>query len=243
VAERLLARLTAAYEEFEFHQVYYRVHEFCAVELSQIYLDLLKDRLYTYPPKSPERRSAQTALFLLTTALAKVLTPILSHTTEEVWQHLPDWDGKEISIQLARWPDLTKWREDALGERWSRWIVPYFEQADRALEASRQAGLIRQPLDAELALYCTEERWKGLIGALGEDDLAAANGVSRVSYGGPVEAAPEGAYEADLGEPMRMMVRPIEDEKCERCWRRQASVGADLGHPGLCARCVEYLQA
>jgi isoleucyl-tRNA synthetase len=242
VTERLLARLTAAYEEFEFHQVYYRVHEFCAVELSQIYLDLLKDRLYTYPPKSPERRSAQTALFLLTTALAKALTPILSHTTEEVWQHLPDWDGKETSIQLALWPDLAEWRDDALGERWSRWVVPYFEQADRALEVSRQAGRIRQPLDAELALYCTEERWQGLFGALGEDDLAAANGVSRVSYGGPVEEAPEGAYEAELGEPLRILVRPTEDEKCERCWRRQPTVGADPGHPGLCARCVEYLQ-
>jgi len=241
-AERLVARLGGAYEEFEFHHVYYRVHEFCAVELSQIYLDLLKDRLYTYPPKSAERRSAQTALFLLAKALSTVLMPILSHTTEEIWQRLPDWDGKEASIQLSGWPQLAEWRDETLGQRWRGWVVPYFEQADRALEAARQAGRIRQPLDAELAVYCSPDRWEKLLGALGEDDLAAANGVSAVSYGGSAEAAPEGAYEADLGEPFGILVQPLEEERCERCWRRQATVGADPGHPGLCARCVEYLQ-
>ncbi len=102
---RLLERITQAYESYEFHQVYYRSHEFCAVDLSQIYLDLSKDRLYTYPPKSQARRSAQTALYLMTTQLAVALTPILSHTTEEVWQHLPAWEGKAQTIQLADWPD------------------------------------------------------------------------------------------------------------------------------------------
>ena len=91
---KLLERITQAYESFEFHQVYYRLHEFCAVDLSQVYLDLSKDRLYTYPPNSQARRSAQTALYVMAANLAKVLTPILSHTTEEVWKHLPEWDGQ-----------------------------------------------------------------------------------------------------------------------------------------------------
>jgi len=241
--QTLLERLTRAYDEFEFHQVYYRVHEFCAVELSQIYLDLLKDRLYTYPPKSGDRRSAQTALWVLATALAKVLAPILSHTSEEVWQHLPGWEGKERTVQLAQWPDLTEWLEAALGERWEQFMVPYFEQADQAIEQLRQKGVIRQPMEAELTLYCAEARWRMLVEALGEDDLAAGNGLSRVSYGGPVEAAPEGAYEAEIGEPMRMAGRRLEEEKCERCWRRQPSVGENEQHPGLCARCVEYVTA
>ena len=239
----LLERLTRAYDEFEFHQVYYRVHEFCAVELSQVYLDLLKDRLYTYPPKSGDRRSAQTALWVLATSLAKVLAPILSHTSEEVWQHLPGWEGKERTVQLAEWPNLAEWRETALGERWEESIVPYFEQADQAIEQLRQRGVIRQPMEAEMTLYCAEARWRMLVEALGEDDLAAGNGLSRVSYGGPVEAAPEGAYEAEIGEPMRMAGRRLEEEKCERCWRRQPSVGANEQHPGLCARCVEYVTA
>ncbi len=241
--QRLLERLTRAYDEFEFHQVYYRVHEFCAVELSQIYLDLLKDRVYTYPPKSPDRRSAQTALWVLVTALAKVLAPILSHTTEEIWQHLPAWEGKERTVQLADWPDLAGWRDTALGERWEQFIVPYFEQADRAVEQLRQKGAIRQPMEAELTVYCTEDRWQMLLGALGADDLAAANGVSRVRRGGPPEAAPDDAWQADIGEAVRIAGKRLEEGKCERCWRRQPSVGENGDHPGLCARCVEYLTA
>jgi isoleucyl-tRNA synthetase len=234
----LVERLQRAYDGFEFHQVYYRVHEFCAVELSQIYLDLLKDRLYTYPPKSKQRRSAQTALWTLSTALAKVLTPILSHTTEEVWHHLADWRGKEKSIQLCDWPDLSQWQDEPLGARWQAHVVPYFEQADLAVEALRQSGEVRQPLEAELVLYGPEERWELLRSALGADELAAAGGVSRVSYGGP--SAPEGPPgEHDLTILGGRLAAP----KCERCWRRQESVGANESHPELCARCVEYVTA
>jgi isoleucyl-tRNA synthetase len=240
---RLLERLTGAYEQFEFHQVYHRVHEFCAVDLSQIYLDLLKDRLYTYPPKSPDRRSAQTALWVMATSLAKVLTPILSHTCEEIWQHLPGWEGQERSVQLADWPDLSEWRDEELGERWRQGVVPYFEQADRAVEQLRQRKVARQPMEAELALYCSEEMWQTLVEALGLDELAAASGVSQVRHGGPVEAAPEDAYQAEGNEPMRIAGRRLEDDKCDRCWRRQPSVGTDSRHPGLCARCVEYVTA
>jgi isoleucyl-tRNA synthetase len=240
---RLLERLTGAYEQFEFHQVYHRVHEFCAVDLSQIYLDLLKDRLYTYPPKSQDRRSAQTALWVMARSLAVVLTPILSHTCEEVWQHLPRWEGQEKSVQLADWPDLSEWRDEELGERWRQEVVPYFEQADRAVEQLRQRKVARQPMEAELTLYCSDEMWQTLVDALGLDELAAASGVSQVTHGGPVEAAPEDAYGADGDGPMRIAGRRLEDGKCERCWRRQPSVGTDESHPGLCARCVEYLTA
>jgi isoleucyl-tRNA synthetase len=237
----LVDRLTQAYEAFEFHQVYYRVHEFCAVELSQIYLDLLKDRLYTFPSTSQARRSAQTALWVLVTSLAKVLSPILSHTMEEVWQHLPGYEGREQTIQVSEWPDLAEWRDDELGERWERDIVPYFEEADLAVEQLRQRGVVRQPMEAELALYCPEERWAALVGALGEDDLAAANGVSRVSYGGPVEDAPADASAGRSPQAPRIAGRSADAPKCERCWRRQESVGDCLDHPGLCARCVEYV--
>jgi isoleucyl-tRNA synthetase len=237
----LVERLTRAYEEFEFHQVYYRVHEFCAVELSQIYLDLLKDRLYTFPPKGPDRRSAQTALWVLALTLAKALTPILSHTAEEVWQHLPRWEGKEVTVQLADWPELTEWRDEVVGERWRRVVLPYLEQADRAVEELRQRGVVRQPLEAELVLYCRPELWAELEGALGSDELAAASSVSRVSFGGAAEVAPPDAYQADVPEAMRIAGRRMAEPKCERCWRRQDSVGQDVRHPGLCARCVEYL--
>jgi len=238
---RLAERLTQAYEGFEFHQVYYRVHEFCAVDLSQIYLDLLKDRLYTYRSTSRERRSAQTALWVLATALAKVLAPILSHTSEEVWQHLPQWQGKEQTIQISEWPELEQWREENLGERWEREIVPYFGEADLAIEQLRQRGVVRQPLEAELTLYCPRERWQTLLTALGEDELAAANGVSLVTYGGLPGEAPAEAFEARGLEGIRIAGRRSEARKCQRCWRRQGSVGQDGNHPGLCARCVEYV--
>ncbi len=233
---RLLARVTQAYESYEFHQVYYRTHEFCAVDLSQIYLDLSKDRLYTYPPNSQPRRSAQTALYVMATQLAKVLTPILSHTMEEVWQHLPAWEGKETTIQMAAWPDPEQWWEEALSLRWEQQLAPYFAQADRAVEDLRQRGLVKQPLEAELVLYTSPERWQTLVQALGEDDLAAANGVSRVSYGGPAEAAPAEAIVAD--EELKITGKPAAAPKCARCWRRIETVGADEAHPDLCARCA-----
>lgn len=235
----LVDQLTRAYEEFEFHHVYYRVHEFCAVELSQIYLDLLKDRLYTYPPKSQDRRSAQTALWVLAMTLSKVLTPVLSHTTEEIWQHLPAWEGKEPTIQLAGWPDLAGWKNDDLGARWRNEVRPYLEQADLAIEGLRQQGIIRQPMEAELIIYADADRWKTLVEALGEEELAAANGVSRVRYGGAAADAPADAQGSAGG--LRLAGRALDDPKCERCWRRQDSVGAAAAHPTLCARCVEYI--
>jgi len=237
----LVERLTQAYDSFEFHQVYYRVHEFCAVDLSQVYLDLLKDRLYTYPPNSQARRSAQTALFHLTITLAKILTPVLSHTMEEVWQHLPAWSGKEVTVQICDWPDPRGWREEELSRRWEEEIVPYFTQADRAVEELRRRGCVRHPLEAELQVYCAPERWQALVAALGEDDLAAANSVSRVSYGGPEETAPENAVSVDGG--VRIAGRASQAAKCARCWRRQETVGSDPQHPGLCGRCVEYITA
>lgn len=173
--------------------------------------------------------------------MARAVAPILSHTTEEVWQHLPAWEGKEHSIQLSAWPDSGEWQDDELGERWERDIVSYFEQGDRAVEGLRQQGVVRQPMEAELTLYCAPERWQRLVGALGEDDLAAASGVSQVSYGGMPEQAPAGAFEADGGEPMRIAGRSSPAGKCQRCWRRQASVGRSPAHPQLCGRCVEYL--
>ena len=238
---RLLERITDAYDAFEFHQVYYRVHEFCAVDLSQIYLDLRKDTLYTYPSASPERRSAQTALWVLAAAIAKVLTPILSHTSEDVWQHLPDWEGKEQTIQTSDWPDPAQWRDDQLSERWEKNIAPYFQQVDLAVEGLRQRGVVRQPLEAELTLYCSEEYWNTLVGALGADDLAAANGVSSVEYGGPVGKAPDDAFAGDAAVEMKISGRLSQAPKCSRCWRHQSSVGEHGDHPGLCARCVEYV--
>ncbi len=238
---RLLERLTQAYETFEFHQVYYRMHEFCAVDLSQIYLDLLKDRLYTYASFSGPRRSAQTALWALATSLAKALTPILSHTTEELWQHLAAWQGKEQSIQLSAWPDPAEWLDESLEGCWEQEVVPYFELADRAVDDLRQRGVVKQPLEAELALYCAPERWEALLRALGEDDLAAANGVSRVGYGGAAAEAPEGAFPDEPGAALRIAGKAMDAPKCQRCWRRQPSVGMSAEHPQLCGRCVEYL--
>ena len=102
---QLVKRVTQAYDEYEFHVVYHAVHNFCAVDMSAFYLDVVKDRLYTTKPDSLERRSAQTVIYEICTALVKILTPILAFTTEEVWAHLPQQD-KELSVQLAGWPRI-----------------------------------------------------------------------------------------------------------------------------------------
>jgi isoleucyl-tRNA synthetase len=109
------------------------------------------------------------------------------------------------------------------------------------VEELRQRGIVKQPLEAELTVYCSGDRWQALSGALGLDDLAAGSGVSVVRYGGLAAEAPSGALAVAGAEPMAIAGNRLDGARCERCWRRQESVGQDANHPDLCARCVEYL--
>jgi isoleucyl-tRNA synthetase len=229
-------RVTEAYETFEFHRVYYTLHRFCAVDLSQFYLDLLKDRLYTFPARSKARRSAQTALHLLAVNLAKLLAPILTHTAEEVWRLLPGAD-RETTIQLAAWPDLKQWEEAALAGRWEQFLR-IRDEVLKALEEARQQRRIPQPLESSVTIYC-DDSWREQLAFLGEE-LAPVLIVSQASLRDLAEA-PEGCFASQELEGIKVRVETAPGEKCVRCWLRLPTVGGDAAHPGLCHRCRQAI--
>jgi len=236
--QELAARVTRAFEEFEFHRVYHTVNDFCANDMSAFYLDMLKDRLYTSAAGSRERRSAQAALYHLAHGLARLLAPILSHTAEEMWQHLPG--AREPSVQLAPWsaPD-ERWLDDELGRRWDD-ILQVREEVNKALEQARTTGVIDQPLHARVAVYAPE-REAELLRDLGEE-LARVLIVSQAEVNSPGEAPP-GAYASAVVEGLAVEVTAAPGDKCARCWLVQSSVGSDDEHPALCARCVAVTNA
>jgi len=234
----LLERVTAAYQEFEFHRVYHALNTFCAVELSAFYLDMLKDRLYTSAPASLARRSAQTALYHLAAALAKVLAPILTHTAEEIWQHLPG--AREESVQLADWPRPDPaWVDPELGGKWDRLLIIRGEAA-KAIEIARNRKLISQPLAAQVVIWAAGEE-RALLEETGPD-LASILIVSQVRLAAPDEPPPEGTFASQEVAGLALYVQPAAGRKCERCWLYSPTVGADAQYQTLCARCAATLK-
>ncbi|NIM06251.1 MAG: isoleucine--tRNA ligase [Armatimonadetes bacterium] len=219
-------RVNSAYEGFEFHRVYYALHGFCAVDLSQIYLDSRKDCLYTFAADNPMRRSAQTALYHLAHALVRLAAPILSHTCEEAWEQLANKESLPESVQLAEWPNLSCWADEELGKKWDS-LLEIREQVGRALEKAKTEGLIGQPLEAKVVLKPTPEEQE-LLKSLGEEGLAAFFVVSQVS----IEENGAGGVQ----------VARVKGEKCARCWLRLPSVGKNDAHPTLCHRCLEVIE-
>jgi isoleucyl-tRNA synthetase len=230
----LNARLRRAYERFEFHAVYHGLHNFCVLDLSSFYLDVLKDRLYTMPAASTERRCAQTVLYEVLQALVRLMAPVLSFTAEEVWDYLPA--PKEASVFLAPLPEVREdYLDNELAGRWEQ-LLAVRSEVLKPLEAARKEKLIGHALEAAVTLYPGE----GLAGLLSRyaSELATLFIVSEVRLAGG--AAPEGAYRSEL-LPLGVTVGKAAGAKCERCWMRLPSVGEAPEAPGLCRRCRQAL--
>jgi isoleucyl-tRNA synthetase len=231
----LIQRIRTAYERFEFHRVYHALHNYCVVDLSAFYLDILKDRLYASAPGSILRRSAQTALWEILTALLKLMAPILSFTAEEAWDHLPHGAGSSVHAQP--FPEVDEARRDSqLSTRWTEILLLKGEVA-RSLETARQAKVIGHALDAEVELALPAEVGERLAGQ--EDLLRTVFIVSEVRF---VKASdlkhPIAGVEMD---GLLMQVHPASAEKCERCWIREKTVGQFEHHPKICRRCHDVI--
>lgn len=237
--QRLVEKVTRAYEDYEFHVVYHAVHNFCVVDLSATYLDILKDRLYTWSAGSHGRRSAQTALYEILGTLVRLLTPILAFTTEEVWQYLPAPD-KPWSVQLTAWPEVQReYLDEDLEARWDK-LLQIREEVNRALEQARREQGLGNSLNALVHLYPGEELYAFLQPLEGE--LATIFIVSQVMLHSPAEAIPEKVQTGVDVPQLKILVVPAPGEKCERCWKVSETVGKDAGHPGLCLQCVSALR-
>ena len=234
---RLTERLTQAFEAYEFHQIYHSLNQFCTVDLSSFYLDILKDRLYTSAPESPERRAAQTVLFELARGLTIWMSPILSFTAEEVWRHLPAFSGKGESVFLNELPrPPAAWKDDALDERMGR-IRAVREEVLKGLEIARQKKVIGSSLEAQVRLSAEGDLLKFLKSEEGHWPTLLI--VSQVVI---VYEMENPTYESpSLEGGLKVLVLPAEGKKCERCWNITITVGRNERHPLLCDRCVKVL--
>ena len=235
---RLIDRVTRAYEEYEFHTVFHSVHNFCAVDLSALYLDVIKDRLYTSAPNDPRRRAVQTACYDVFSALARLMAPILTFTAEEAWRHLPGAHSE--SVHLERFPEVPlEWLDDTLKGEWDR-LLEVRREAARALELARGQKLIGSGLEASVRVTSAPEDLPALLRAK-QRLLQTLFIVSHVEVGrGPAGAV---HYESQEIPGLVIDVDRAPGEKCERCWMRSPSVGHSAAHPTLCDRCVAVVGA
>jgi isoleucyl-tRNA synthetase len=229
--QQLVERVRAAYQEYEFHILYHSLHNFCAVDLSAFYLDVLKDRVYTSGRTSRLRRSAQTALHEILVSLVKLMAPVLSFTAEEVWQYLP-MPGKPASVHLTAFPEVRReLLDDSLAQEWER-LLAARDEILRALEAARKEKRIGSAQEAAVVVQAASPEFEFLAGH--RADLETMSIVSHLT----VQRAEGGA----AGERLRVGVDRAAGQKCQRCWNYRGSVGASAAHPALCDRCVAVLQ-
>ncbi|MBM3220360.1 MAG: isoleucine--tRNA ligase [Candidatus Rokubacteria bacterium] len=230
---RLVDRVARAYEEYQFHAVFHTVHNFCAVDLSAQYLDIIKDRLYTSAADDPRRRAAQTACFDILSALLRLMAPILTFTAEEGWRHLPGAHGE--SVHLERFPEVPlEWIDDRLKAEWDR-LLEVRREVAKALETARARKLIGSGLEASVRVASAPEDIPALLAAK-RDLLKTLFIVSRVELSGAASGAV--VYESQEIPGFVVAVDRAPGRKCERCWVYSERVGEVASHPTLCERCA-----
>ena len=239
---RLIDMTTQSYENFEFYKVFREVYEFCVVEMSSFYFDILKDRLYTFGAKSVERRSAQTALNEILSSLVKLIAPILSYTAEEIWDNIIFANSKFKtptsdfikSVHLLDWPKVDSTKIDnKLDENWKK-IFLIRSEVTKEIETLRKAGQIGSSIEGDVTLYTDGADLLEFL-KLYEKELATILKVSSVKVIKKPAQKP--------ADQMQMGVEIVKSahQKCQRCWNYTNNVGQNTAHPTLCPRCVEVV--
>lgn len=232
----LSKNILRAYDNFNFHLVYHKLHNFCVLDLSSFYLDIIKDRLYTSPGKSVARRSAQTAINQILEVLVRLMAPILSFTADEIWQYMK---GKEQtpSVHADLFIPLTDTHEDLeLMNRWDR-IMEIRGEVTKTLELARKEKIIGHSLNACVTLGLSPELMETLSPY--RDQLRSIFIVSDVEITDIGELAD--SPESDTTPGLKVKVSPSNAPKCDRCWVHDTTVGEDNTHPTICKRCLKVL--
>lgn len=224
----LVAAVTESYENFAFHRVFSLIYNFCSVEMSSIYMDVLKDRLYCDPADSPGRRSSQTAMYRILDALIRLLTPILAHTCEEAWAALNFKAQDTPTIHLAAMPKPQHY-SDVSGDmgKWEK-LLALRDEVLRVLEGLRRDKKIASNQEASVSIAASDEEVIKLLEDFGFDQFASLCIVSEVTL------------EKTQG-PTAVTARKSPHLKCARCWNYWSTVGADSRYPDLCKRCVDVM--
>jgi isoleucyl-tRNA synthetase len=225
----------AAYDEFAFHHVVQGLVNFCAVDLSALYLDVVKDRLYTAAATGPARRAAQTALWRMLDTMVRLMAPIVSYTADEIWGYVPG--RAAVSVFEAGLPTVdAALVDEALAARWEQ-LLAARAVVTKALEEARQAGIIGHSLDARVRLVASA----GLRPLL-DAQAAALPALFIVSQVELADALGDTTATASSDE-LAVVVERARGDKCGRCWNYSEAVGSDVHHPALCERCLPVVQA
>lgn len=231
---QLIIKSKEGYDNMEFHGVYHALYNFCVVDMSNFYLDIIKDRLYCETADGNLRRSAQTAMYLILDTMTKILAPILAYTSNEIWGFMPHTDKDNVDHVVLNDMNAPFALEidQAFEEKWQL-IAKVVADVQKALEIKRTEKLIGKPQEAKVTLYCADELAESLSAMT--DQLKTCFIVSGVA----VETG-TGEFTGDLAG-LSITVSKADGEKCERCWAYDQSVGSNADHPTLCARCAKVL--
>lgn len=229
--DALIDKVNEGYNSFDFHIAFHAIHNFCVIDMSNFYLDIIKDRLYCEKENSELRRAAQTAMYRILSAVARLAAPIISFTAEEIWQFMPHSSNDDTqSIFLNQMPEKSGISfSDEFVSKWD-FIYGTREAVNKVLEEKRNEKVIGKSLEANVIIHCgddeTEARYNALAGNLAEILIVSGVSVIKDKDGGDTE----------------FEVVKAEGEKCERCWRYSKTVGGDSEHPTLCSRCAASLK-
>jgi isoleucyl-tRNA synthetase len=237
-AAKLQEEIKQAYDESQFHLVYQKLHNYCVNDLGGLYLDVLKDRLYTLPTSSVARRSAQTAMFHISEAMVRWIAPILSFTADEIWQLLPG--DRRASVFAQQWYQFPSVADTGID--WDL-LINVRQGAKRVLEVRRAEGAIGSGLNADLTLYCDDSIAQSLA-VLGDElrfwFITSSAVIKPKALAGFLSTeAPAGWGDAAVS--VKFWAEASTNAKCDRCWHQRPDVGTHAEHPTLCGRCVENI--
>ena len=233
----IVARARKAYDEYEFHVIYHALYNYCTLDLSAFYLDILKDRLYTSPGDSTARKSAQTVLHIHAETIARLMAPILPFTADEIWRYMPSPNGDRTSIHLDVLPEINSaLMDDDLAARWD-FLLSIRGEATKKLEEARAEKLIGHPLDASVTIAAAGDAYESLQPYA--DELRSFLIVSKATL--VRDDGIQGASGDSGVEGVRFQVEAAPGGKCERCWVHDTTVGANKEQPTVCQRCQTAL--
>jgi isoleucyl-tRNA synthetase len=234
----LVTKCREWYAAYDFHRVYHAIHDFCVVDLSAFYFDVLKDRLYTKAALNKSRRSAQTAVWKITSALVRLIAPVLVFTSEEIWRYLPKATGDQSSVHMAEFPDATSLIAKIDSQKKDAWeeLAKVRSAVLGKLEEARNAKSIGGSLEAKVSLHSSLPQLQAMLKSYAKQ-LPALFIVSQVQV---LEAAPS-VTDSEESSGLAIRIEKAEGKKCDRCWNYSTHVGENLRYPTICERCSEAL--
>jgi len=224
--------ITEAYEKFQFSRFFQTIQNFCTVDLSNFYLDIAKDRLYISAANASRRRSCQTVLMYCLEMITKAIAPVLAHTAEDIWQHLPYPAPTKSVFQSGWFIAHDEWHKPELADKWE-YLRHVRSEVNKVLETARNGKLIGAPLEAKVLLVPSDVTQRDYLASLGED-LRYLFIVSQVDL---VDSLPDADFKGEAPN-LQIAIVKADGEKCPRCWNYSTHIGESTEHPYICDRCV-----